>query len=149
MLQSLAVRMTLYSSSMPTNAGHESGWKIVMSSNTPANTRRKLRQFGIKQLLLLTTLAALLSVPLSIFIRSLPAEKRPRAFAGIMIAIAIGAATIYSAFVRRGRAEKIAGPLRVRLPTNATFSFHVANIVSCIGLAAVAGGILYLSLIHI
>ena len=114
-----------------------------MDSTNSNKHDRKLRQFGIKQILLLTSLIAICNVPIGIFIRSLPPEKQLRAFLGILVISAIAAIAISVVFFRRSWAEKRAGAIRLRVPTMATTTYHILNVSSCLGLAAFMGYMLY------
>ena len=105
-------------------------------------TKRRLFQFGTKQLFVLMVIVSILSVPFGMLFRSLPPEKRDRALFAILVACGIAGIAIAVVFVRRLRAERIAGALRLRTPTAGTMTYHVLNFISCLGLIAFFGYLL-------
>lgn len=99
----------------------------------------ELHQFGIKQIMVLTCMVALLCVPIGAFLRRLPADKQLKAFGTLLLLFVVATGAVANVFFRRYRAEQMVGEVRLRLRTLATPIYHILNIFSCVSLLTMIG----------
>ncbi len=102
----------------------------------------ELHQFGIKQIMVLTCMVALLCVPVGAFLRRLPADKQLKAYVGLLLMFVVVVVAVANVFRRRFLAEQVAGDVLLQLSSQSTPIYHILNVSSCVFLLAMVGMLL-------